>query len=268
MGDLLESIGALIESSRFLPVKAEHRTQAGVLLLPDGRKVFVKRFFAGPGLRAWGERLRGSRAFRSIRGAKVLNAAGFRAPTVLAGAELRRYGGVWESYLIVEALEGVRFLSAAIDRRNGPYGTSYAERQCLIASVAREVRALHDAGLFTSDLQDTNVMVRGPAQNPEVFFVDLDGFRQVGRVGWSRRWRNLVQLDRSVGRFMSRSERLRFLRYYLRDEYDRSWLRRIVSELLRERARKDREYSRRRARRIARGAATTTEPLHTARNTF
>jgi hypothetical protein len=82
-----------------------------------------------------------------------------------------------------------------------------------------------------------------------IYFVDLDGFHRLARVSWRHRKRNLVQLDRSVGRFLSRSERLRFLYDYLGSRPERAEARRLVAELLEHRGRKEREYQRRRARR-------------------
>jgi hypothetical protein len=82
----------------------------------------------------------------------------------------------------------------------------------------------------------------------KIHFVDLDGFRRLPQVSWRRRRRNLVQLDRSVGRFMSRSERLRFLYTYLGAKPDRDAARKLAARLTRERRRKDRQFARRRGR--------------------
>jgi hypothetical protein len=105
--------------------------------------------------------------------------------------------------------------------------------------------------LFTSDLQETNLMLEEAGGELRIHFVDLDGFRRLRRVSWRRRRRNLVQLDRSVGRFMSRAERLRFLYTYLGAGWNRAAVRKLVAHLARERMRKDREFARRRARRDA-----------------
>jgi len=92
-------------------------------------------------------------------------------------------------------------------------------------------------------------MLEESEQKLRVYFVDLDGFHRSARLGWHVRARNLVQLDRSVGRFVSRAERLRFLYAYLSERPDRIKRREIVRGLLESRRRKDAEYSRRRAAR-------------------
>jgi hypothetical protein len=96
-------------------------------------------------------------------------------------------------------------------------------------------------------------------------------------VSGKRRRRNLVQLDRSVGRFMTRSERLRFLRVYLSAatslgrasvpapmrwdaRWDRRAVRKLVERLMLERERKEREFAR---RRIRRGRAGGWDPADT-----
>ncbi len=237
-------------------VKDEPKTKAGFILDGEGRTRFVKRFEVRSRGRGLLERVRGSRAARSLKGAGLLGGAGFARPIPLAAMELRRAGMVRCSYLLSEALCRARTFSVFIDRRTGPAGFSYQRRAQVLHAVAREVRRLHDAGLFTSDLQETNLMLEEGPQRVQIYFVDLDGFRRLAAASWSSRRRNLVQLDRSVGRFLSYAERLRFLRDYLgapsgdfsrgqkrplfnqRDERERRH--KMATQLLNERARKDR----------------------------
>jgi hypothetical protein len=93
-------------------------------------------------------------------------------------------------------------------------------------------------------LQETNLMLDEVEGRIQIHFVDLDGFRRRARVSWRHRRRNLVQLDRSVGRFMSRSERLRFLYTYLGAKPDRDTAHALAARLLRERRHKDRQAER------------------------
>jgi tRNA A-37 threonylcarbamoyl transferase component Bud32 len=241
-------------------VKDESKTKAGFVLDDTGCARFVKRFEVQSLGRGLLERLRGSRAARSLKGAELLRGAGFARPTPLAAMELRRGGAVERSYLLSEALGQARTFSAFIDRRTGPAGFSYHSRAQVLRAVAREVRRLHDAGLFTSDLQETNLMLEQRPERLQVYFVDLDGFRRLRSLAWRLRRRNLVQLDRSVGRFLSYAERLRFLRDYLGGREhapdgarqrqifaarnERLRMHKLAVELLRERARKDRASQR------------------------
>ena len=115
------------------------------------------------------------------------------------------------SWLLSEALIGAQIMSRFIERGHASAQEEKVKRRAALSAVAECVRRLHDAGLFTSDMQETNLMLDDAEGTLRIHFVDLDGFRRLARVSWQRRRRNLVQLDRSVGRFMSRPERLRFL---------------------------------------------------------
>jgi len=242
----------LISGPAFEPVKDEAKTRAGFIALENGRGAFIKRFEEGWWARGLWTRVRGSRAQRSVRGAELLRAGDFRHPEPYAAIEALSAGSVRASYLVSEPLCDARILSVFINLRRRASGPQAGWRRETLAAVAREIRRLHDAGLFSSDLQETNLMLEQARGGPKIYFVDLDGFRRMGRVGWQQRERNLVQLDRSIGRFLRRSERLRFLYAYLGARPGQCEARRTVTRLLERKRREDRKREARRARDAAR----------------
>ncbi len=183
----------LISSPAFEPVKDEAKTRGGFIALENGGGAFIKRFDRGSRSYGWWLRIRGSRARRSVRGAELLRASGFRHPEPYAAIELSSAGSIRASYLISEPLRSARNLSVFIKVKDGRRRQSARWRRGVLDAVAREVRRLHDAGLFSSDLQETNLMLEETGGDPAIYFVDLDGFRRLWRVGRSRRERNLVQ---------------------------------------------------------------------------
>lgn len=258
---LLARADQLFAGAEFREVKNIARNRAGFLTTPEGT-LFVKRFTPGSWIRGMMERARGSRAQRSLRAAEMLTRAGFLAPAPLAASEQIQAGAIRTSWLLSEALTGAQMMSRFIEHGHAPAQVERSRRAAALKAVASCVRRLHDAGLFTSDLQETNLMLDEFQDAPRIHFVDLDGFRRLVRVSWKRRRRNLVQLDRSVGRYMSRAECLRFLHHYLGPGWDREAVRKLVGRLLRERDRKDREFARRRARKAGRLADQTAgEPI-------
>jgi tRNA A-37 threonylcarbamoyl transferase component Bud32 len=240
----------LMSGAGFEPVKDEAKTRAGFVALEDGTQVFIKRFSSGPRARGLWTRIRGSRAWRSIRGARLLQSHGFRCPEPYAALEIRRGVSVPASYLLSEPLRKAQILSRFLLARPWKPGT-HLWRRVVLAKVAGEIRRLHDAGVFTSDLQEANMMLQEVGGETRIYFVDLDGFRRPRTVAWRLRERNLVQLDRSLGRFFKRSARLRFLYAYLGGKPERRKARRLVTSLLGRRQREDR----RREIRTARGQA-------------
>jgi tRNA A-37 threonylcarbamoyl transferase component Bud32 len=225
----------LIDRTDFRLLKRTARTIAGFVEV-DGTSVFIKRVDEGSWLKGWILRLRGSRARRVLRGAAMLDAAGFARPEPLAVTEARSMGAIRASYMISETLGDASIMSQVVlagGRRN-------FRRRCeLSAVIAKEIRRLHDASIYTRDLQETNLMLAGSDDTGwKVYFVDLEDFRRSPTVSEKRRLLNLVHLDRTIGRFLPCTQRLRFLYNYLGSRPGRREARRLVSRFLaiRERA--------------------------------
>jgi Lipopolysaccharide kinase (Kdo/WaaP) family len=229
---MAERLDVLVADGEFRALKDEARTRAGLLKGPDGAWVFVKRMLTGSWARGLIATASGSRVRRWLDGAAMLSAAGFNRPAPLAALEVRRAGAVSECYLACEALSDATVLSGAV-LDGGRVHFRY--RRTLLSAVTREVRRLHDAGLYTRDLQETNLMVQAyDSTPPRISFVDLEDFRRVRTVSWHRRLLNLVHLDRSIGRFLNRPARLRCLYDYLgAGTLKRADRRRIVQQFLR-----------------------------------
>jgi Lipopolysaccharide kinase (Kdo/WaaP) family len=210
---MAERLEVLMAEGGFRVLKDEARTRAGLLEGPDGAWVFVKRVRTGSWARGLIATARGSRVRRWLKGAAMLSTAGFNRPAPLAALEVSHAGAVSECYLVCEALNDATVLSRAVLDGGRVH---FRPRRSLLSAVAREVRRLHDAGLYTLDLQETNLMVQErDGAPPRISFVDLEDFRRARSVSWHKRLLNLVHLDRSIGRFLNRPARLRCLYDYL-----------------------------------------------------
>lgn len=258
--EVAERAEELIRGSGFTPIKCEARTLAGVLRLADGSAVFIKRSAPTSWLRGALMPIAGSPALRALKGAALLDAAGIPHPTPLAAAETVGGGSVRASYLVSEALLDGDTLSRFALGPGGIKGRDARRRRRILDNVARHVRRLHDARLYTRDLQETNVMVADDkGQGFRVWFLDLEDFRRLRRVEWPLRARNLIHLDRSIGRFLCRAARLAFLYAYLGRKPERKSARRMVDELLRLRAQMERRHARRTAAALATAHTPRTE---------
>jgi hypothetical protein len=228
-------VATLAYGTGFRQLKQTPRSIAGFIEI-NGQRCFIKRVQEGSFLKGLIARLRGSRATRILRGERMLRAAGFACPHPLLAVEERTYGAVLASWVVSEALPDARVMSAFIlgDGRN------FYRRQWLASITARKIRRLHDAGLYTLDMQETNLILEAAGDEVRIYFLDLEDFRIAWHVGWKRRLRNLVQLDRSIGRFASRSRRLRFLYSYLGDKPPHAEARTLIQRILEEKLRLDR----------------------------
>jgi hypothetical protein len=246
---LIERADELIAGPGFRALKAEGRTLAGVLEIPGHAPVFIKRTRERSWAKGIAARGAGSRAARAIAGAEILASAAIAHPAPLAAMDEVSAGAVRVSYLISEALLEAESLSRFALGPGEIKGRDARRRRRILAAVAREVKRMHDAGIYTRDLQETNVMVADDgAEGFRVWFIDLEDFRRErgnGGVSRERRIRNLVHLDRSIGRFLCRAARLAFLYDYLGARPERGEARRMVRDILAMRSRIDSGRARR-----------------------
>jgi hypothetical protein len=156
--------------------------------------------------------IQGSRAARAAAGAERLAALGIGHPETLAVAERRRFGLVTQSFLLTGFIDGSEPLSAMAPGLRHDKG----RRRALIARVGDVVGTLHAADLDHSDLKHSNLLV---APGDEIVLLDLDSVAVSRPITWKRRIRALGQLEayaRDLYPWLARSDRLRFLRAYLR----------------------------------------------------
>jgi hypothetical protein len=255
--ELVERADELMASPDFRVLKSEARTRAGFVDLPGAGPAFIKRVEVSSWTRGIYTRLRGSRAKRSLVGAAMLKAYRLAHPEPLAAMDIYRAGAIRASYLVSRALINADSLSRFMLGPGEIKGRNVHRRKQISDTVAAQIRRLHESGLYTRDLQETNIMVEdNEAGGFKVYFIDLEDFRRAAKVSWDRRIMNLVHLDRSIGRFLCRAARLDFLYSYLGHKPDRASARKIVAEV-----KAARESIDRRKRRGAPNAKPIVAPL-------
>lgn len=92
-----------------------------------------------------------------------------------------------------------------------------SEKRHVIASVARAIRAMHDAGVFHADLHLKNILIDADGA---AYVLDLDRASMCESLGLRERLANLLRLDRSARKWkaaresVTTADRLRFLTAY------------------------------------------------------
>jgi hypothetical protein len=229
---VVERADELMASPGFRVLKAEARTRAGFVDVHGAGAAFIKRVEVPSWVSGVFERIRGSRAARSLAGAAMLKAHGLAHPEPLAAMDMYQAGAIRASYLVSRALINADSLSRFMLGPGEIKGRNVHRRKQISDTVAAQIRCLHESGLYTRDLQETNVMVEDNEHGGfNVYFIDLEDFRRAANVSWKRRIMNLVHLDRSIGRFLCRAARLDFLYSYLGHRPDRAAARKIVAEV-------------------------------------
>jgi len=223
---------ALIAAPSFLPRKDEARTRAGIVEVAGHGRVFIKRSAARSWIGGILERFAGSRASRAVKGSRILEAGDVLHARVLAAMEIRSFGAVRASYVISEALDNADTMSRFVLGPKGGRRHEVHRRKKISNAIAESIRDMHEAGIYTRDLQETNIMIAEDGAGAyRVYFIDLEDFRRENPASRRHRLMNLVHLDRSIGRFVYRASRLDFLYSYIGGRPPREESRKLVKEL-------------------------------------
>lgn len=221
-------VHALAEADRFFDdpecriIKDQKKIKVGRLtrmIAGKQRAIYIKRY------NSFSRRFRllspfvRSGALRSIRGASVLHKKGIATARPVAAVENRFYGMLRRSFFVSEEIAAGKTTDAywleSLRQRKDRGG--FKERRAFLRSLASLFLSLHAQQIYHNDLKHSNILVvnNGGDESFEWFLLDLEGVRQYVRLSERRRIKNLVQLYRTLGRYVSRSRQAFFLKCYL-----------------------------------------------------
>jgi len=76
------------------------------------------------------------------------------------------------------------------------------QKREIINKMAKAVKGMHDAGIYHADLHLKNILVQSDEGGcVNVFIIDLDKSKQLEKVGFQNRMKNIMRLDRSLEKF-------------------------------------------------------------------
>ncbi len=191
---------------------AKNGPEVAVSLFKDGEKGLCVKQFRYP--RFWDglkERFRKSKGLKAWIGANSLLAREIPSVTPLALVERWGWTGLRESFFLMEAGTGReidRYLSAEIKDFN--------VRRCFIRSFGRWLAELHKLNLFHLDMKTCNIMVSQNGEGWKFYLLDLEDLLSDKRVGARAFFRNLLQLNTSTPEKITRTDRLRFFKEYMK----------------------------------------------------
>ncbi|HUU59792.1 MAG TPA: lipopolysaccharide kinase InaA family protein, partial [Phycisphaerae bacterium] len=177
----------------------------------DGQEVYVKHFHPRSLAHRIGRRVGASGALREMRWAKDLAARGVATPAVLGAVCCR--GIEWVATRAVAPATAADVWHARQLQRGGAHRKAI---QRGILALAEMVGRMHAAGVLHRDLHCGNILVRDGTDPPELVLMDLHRVRRGRRLSRRARAANLAQLLHDRYDFTTRTERLRFLKHYLR----------------------------------------------------
>lgn len=159
-----------------------------------------------------------SAALRSLAGAVTLLEAGYATAKPVAAVEHRSRGVLIKSFYFSEEISGAKavdnFWRENLITLRGREG--YRRRRAFLRELARLFSSLHKKSIYHNDLKASNILVgeeQAPLETP-LSIIDLQGLKRCAYVSKRRRIKNLAQLGRTLGLFLSFPEKLYFLKSY------------------------------------------------------
>ena len=229
-------------------IKDQLKIKVGRLNVAIGGKVqsvYIKRYNAFSLRYKLISPFRRSGAFRSLRGAAILTNASIRTPPPIAAVDNWRNGILAKSLFISEEIAGAKTADAYwIENLAAPgIDGRWQRRREFICSLSGLFCTLHEHGIYHNDLKDANILVassQAAGFTPDFYLLDLEGVKAYRRLSERRRIKNLVQLNRTLGCYFRRSDKLMFIKNYLRTTYrNRPLATRLIRRILTESRRLD-----------------------------
>ena len=169
-----------------------------------------------PRLRYLFRRSRPAREWRVLQG---LRERGIPAARPVAVGERRRRGLPLGAVLVTEEVPGstdlVKFVQAPGAR---PHTRErLREKRRCIEALARFTRRMHEAGYLSRDFHWRNILIVPGSPEPRFFIIDNPRglFLPWGRLACWLGVRDLTALDRLAPHYLTRTDRLRFLKAYV-----------------------------------------------------
>jgi Lipopolysaccharide kinase (Kdo/WaaP) family len=216
-----------------------------VKIREDAKTVYVKRYNAFSWRYRFGSIFQSSGAVRSLRGAVILSESGIPTVRPLAAVDSRSWGMLNGSFFLSEEVEKGKTADAywweELATMKGTEGIQRRKR--FVSAVGRLFRSLHQRHIYHNDLKDANILVRANSSGigEQLYLLDLEGIRRYRKLNRRRQIKNLVQLNRTLGKYLRATDKLRFLESYLGPSFsDRIDKRDWVASVLRQSNRLDR----------------------------
>jgi lipopolysaccharide kinase (Kdo/WaaP) family protein len=220
--DALADVDQLLEDPRCEIIKDQRKIKIGsisVNVAGQIRSIYIKKYKAFSFRYSLFSLFFRSGTLRAVEGASVLAEAGIASAMPVAAVEERVFGCLQRSFFISEgianAITTVAYWNEKLRRWQGQAG--FTRRRLFLSALAALFNDLHGRRIYHNDLKDANIMAVSSGNDDTIRFslLDLEGVRRCSRLSRRRKVKNLVQIYRTLGRHLSRSQQLFFLKRYL-----------------------------------------------------
>lgn len=210
-------------------VKRSHTVWVSVL--GEGpERICVKEF---GGVRFWDhlkDYFRTAKGIRAWVSGNGLRVRGIPSLKMLALVEKKRGGMQRQRYVVMEVPKGGREMDRYLHERR----LDFKRRRAFLRAFAQWLSHLHQKGLYHQDMKTCNLWVMEEGEGWKFFLLDLEDLWLDTKVDERRLFRNLLQINTSIPKAISRTDRLRFYLEYQRHfpivRGDRAFLTRLLKK--------------------------------------
>jgi UDP-glucose:(heptosyl)LPS alpha-1,3-glucosyltransferase len=240
--NLMADPDRLFESAGCEIIKDQKKIKVGrikVEIQGEMKTVYLKRYNAFSWRYRLGSLFRSSGAVRSLKGAAILAESNIRTARPLAAVESRSWGMLNSSFFLSQEIKDAQTADAYWREKLLPLqGRDGMERRKrFLRGLGELFRSLHTQDVYHNDLKDANILVRSDAAGgaEHFYLLDLEGIRRHRNLNRRRRIKNLVQLNRTLGRYLRPADKIRFLEHYLGPSLSnptdkRAWVARVLRQ--------------------------------------
>jgi tRNA A-37 threonylcarbamoyl transferase component Bud32 len=182
------------------------------ILNDEGEKVGLKQFCYP---RFWGrvkEHFRRSKGLKSWIAANGMRARGIPSIKPLALAERIDWMGLKESFLFMEAPVKGQEMDRYILKGFGGIN----RKRFFIKTFARWLDGLHRMSVYHKDMKTCNILVSENGETWDFRLLDFEDIRMDEKMNRKKLYKNFLQLNTSTPKVITKVDRLRFFREYLR----------------------------------------------------
>jgi tRNA A-37 threonylcarbamoyl transferase component Bud32 len=214
----IDRLKRVLEGHRALVIEGPSsliKSSPGVIvsiLNDEGEKICLKQFCYP---RFWGrmkEHFRRSKGLKSWMAANGIRARGIPSLKPLALVERKSWLGLKESFLFMEVLADDQEMDRYVLKGFGDLN----KKRLFIKTFARWLDGLHKMSLFHKDMKTCNILVSERGKIWDFHLLDFEDLVTGRKVNRKKLFRNFLQLNTSTPKVMTKTDRMRFFREYLR----------------------------------------------------
>ena len=198
MDKVLSSPDIFLEGKDSRILKNGRTVKAGLVTLPSGEKLFLKRYNRKSFFHTLKNVFKISRARDVWRKSYAAELRGLNVPRPVAYMEERSFGVLKRSYVVSEFIDGAR-LGSVIEAGRGGTRAEHGSGE-FFRYLGKAIGEMHRLGFFHGDLKWSNILVKEGIR-PVFYFTDIDGSRVEKRLALSRVEDDIQRFSREMEKY-------------------------------------------------------------------